>query len=305
MARVAVVIPVYNRSAIVKRAIASVLRQEFTDFELIVVDDGSSDDTASTVAAIEDDRLKLLHQPIRSGANAARNRGIIEATAPILTFLDSDDEYLPEKLGVVVDRFERSPDLGALVDSYLAIVPGENNGLPQDKINPVIETSEEFLDALFGSSIHCRRLRKSTSGISIRRDVAIRAGLFDEVIERRQDLEFLARVAKVARCATCDRPLWIKHETPDSISAGNKGFVAATIVVCRRNPEYLTDHVLSGGLARDVVRYLYELALAGQWQELRRDIRLLAQELGSARLLRLLIRRLLPDRRRRRLTLRA
>src|ERR1700733_847645 len=99
MARIAVVIPVYNRGAIVRRAVDSVLGQEFTDFELIVVDDASSDDTADIVAAIDDPRLRLLHQPGRPGGNAARNRGIREATAPLIALLDSDDEYLPAKLG--------------------------------------------------------------------------------------------------------------------------------------------------------------------------------------------------------------
>jgi glycosyltransferase involved in cell wall biosynthesis len=287
MPQIAVVMPVYNRSAMVRRAIDSVLRQDFADFELIVVDDGSSDDTVDVVTAIDDPRLRLLRQTSRRGANAARNRGILESTSPIIAFLDSDDEYLPEKLGVLIDMFERQPDLGALVDSYEIRWDGMD-APPQVRSNPVIETSDEFLAALFGSSVHCRRLLKSASGTTLRRHVAIEAGLFDEAIERRQDLEFLARVARVTRCATSDRPLWMKHHTGDSITATSRGFIPATIVLCRRNPELLTDRALRGALAHDVLRHLHGAAREGKWSAILEDARLLSAEFGWWQLIRLL-----------------
>ena len=175
---VAVVIPVRNRRSVVVRAIESVLKQEFIDFELVVVDDGSSDDTADVVDAILDPRLRLIRQDSASGANAARNRGVAETTAPIVAFLDSDDEYCPDKLAVVVEIFARQPDLGALLDSYAIINPARRDGRAEDLINPPIDTSEAFLRALFDSNVKARRLRKATSGLSVRREVALKAGPF-------------------------------------------------------------------------------------------------------------------------------
>ncbi|HVF37605.1 MAG TPA: glycosyltransferase family 2 protein, partial [Sphingomicrobium sp.] len=95
---ISVVMPVYNRADSVGRAVASVLAQDFPDFELIVVDDGSTDGTAEAVSAEIDPRLRLIRLPGNAGGNAARNRGIEAARAPLIAFLDSDDAYLPHKL---------------------------------------------------------------------------------------------------------------------------------------------------------------------------------------------------------------
>ena len=95
--QVSVVIPTYNRAHILGRAIDSVLQQTHRDLELIIVDDGSSDGTAALVRGIEDPRVRYVHQQNR-GVSAARNRGIAEARAEWLAFLDSDDEWLPQKL---------------------------------------------------------------------------------------------------------------------------------------------------------------------------------------------------------------
>lgn len=96
--QVSVVIPTYNRAHILGRAIASVLGQTYTDLELVVVDDGSTDGTASLMQGFSDPRLRYVPQPQNRGVSAARNRGIAEARGEWLAFLDSDDEWLPQKL---------------------------------------------------------------------------------------------------------------------------------------------------------------------------------------------------------------
>src|ERR1700752_2956055 len=107
----AVVMPVYNRAATVGRAIQSVLSQEFQDFELIIVDDGSTDGTPDVVASFADPRLRFIRLPANAGGNAARNRGIDAGTAPLITFLDSDDHYLSNKLEFAVHYFEDRPEV--------------------------------------------------------------------------------------------------------------------------------------------------------------------------------------------------
>lgn len=92
-----VIIPAYNREKTIRRTIESVLRQTFQMFEIIVVDDGSADSTKSVVESIQDDRLRYIYQD-NQGAQVARNRGIIEADGEWIAFLDSDDEWVPEKL---------------------------------------------------------------------------------------------------------------------------------------------------------------------------------------------------------------
>ncbi len=96
--QVSVVIPTFNRAHILGRAIESVLNQTYTDLELIVVDDGSVDDTEAIVAKIPDTRLRYVRQARNRGVSAARNRGIAEARGEWLAFLDSDDLWLSHKL---------------------------------------------------------------------------------------------------------------------------------------------------------------------------------------------------------------
>src|SRR5436190_1011588 len=104
MVQFSVVVPTYNRAPTLPQAIESVLAQKNADFELIVVDDGSTDDTSAVVARFGDARIAYLHQPNR-GVSAARNAGAARAGGRLIVFLDSDDELLPDTL----ERFSRSP----------------------------------------------------------------------------------------------------------------------------------------------------------------------------------------------------
>jgi len=283
MPAVAVIMPVYNRAATVRRAIDSVLAQDFGDFELIVADDGSTDDTREVVAAIPDPRVKLLRAERNQGSNAARNRGIKAATAPLLTFLDSDDVYLPHKLGFVVRRFEERPELDVLLDSFTKEFPAGDGRKPAQRRNPVIDTTADFVSALFN-----RRLWKATSAISIRRDAAIRAGVFDEDLKRRQDFDFLIRASAVGQCASTDEVTWVKSWTPGAISDDLRSFVPATIELCRRHPAYFATPEYRPGLARDVARHFGRLFAARQFADAARDAGALRRQFGTGGLVRLL-----------------
>ena len=109
---VSVVIPAYNRAATIVAAIDSVLRQTWTDFELIVVDDGSTDGTLAAAAAVADPRLRLVPAPRNLGAAGARNLGVEEARGTWIAFQDSDDEWLPEKLAKQMARLATPPAAG-------------------------------------------------------------------------------------------------------------------------------------------------------------------------------------------------
>src|SRR5262245_26703612 len=95
---VSVIVPVYNRVDLLKDAVRSVLAQSFADFELIVVDDGSTADIAGALRPFEDGRIRLMRHDVNRGAAAARNSGIAEARGKFCAFLHSDDQWHPEKL---------------------------------------------------------------------------------------------------------------------------------------------------------------------------------------------------------------
>lgn len=104
---VSVVIPTYNRAKYVTETIDSVLSQSYTDYEIIVVDDGSTDNTREALAPYMD-RIRYIHQQ-NSGVSAARNRGIKAARGKWIAFLDSDDIWLPEKLAVQIKDISKYP----------------------------------------------------------------------------------------------------------------------------------------------------------------------------------------------------
>jgi glycosyltransferase involved in cell wall biosynthesis len=274
--------PAYNRADVIARAIDSVLAQDLADFELIVVDDGSSDGTVEVVRGYDDPRVRLVELGRNRGSNAARNEGIRSASAPLIAFLDSDDAFLPHKLSTGVGEFERNPDLDVLVDSFVKLNPPGAKREKIDRLNPRLTSTQEFARRLFS-----RELWKPTSAVTVKREAALRAGLFAEDVRRRQDLEFLIRLTEVANCASTDEITWVKHWSPDSISV-HRGFVTSTIDLVRRHPQYLDRPEYRVGLAKDLARHLMRLMSDGRYGEAVRATRLLVKEFGIARTGRLL-----------------
>src|SRR5262249_7632046 len=126
---VSVILTTFERSALVRRAIDSVLRQTLDDFELIVGDDGSADDTNETLARIEDPRVSVIRHDINLGLGDARNSGIRRAKGSFACFLDDDDEWLPSKLAVQVAAFQAQDDGADVLVYSQAIV---DDGLATD-----------------------------------------------------------------------------------------------------------------------------------------------------------------------------
>jgi glycosyltransferase involved in cell wall biosynthesis len=123
MPRVSVVIPAYNHGRFVAAAVHSVLTQTMADLELIVVDDGSTDDTLAVVESIRDPRLRVIAQR-NGGTHDAINAGLQASDSPLLAILNSDDAYEPERLAQTVAVLDREPDV-ALVGSHIQVVDAD------------------------------------------------------------------------------------------------------------------------------------------------------------------------------------
>lgn len=117
MADVTVVIPLYNKGPYILRALSSVARQNYQNFEVIVVNDGSTDNSGEVAESLRDPRVRVIHQK-NAGPGAARNHGIAEAKTPLVAFLDADDEWLPEYLETAVRAFEANRELGCLTQGF-------------------------------------------------------------------------------------------------------------------------------------------------------------------------------------------
>ena len=121
---ISVIVPLFNKERYVLRAINSILTQSFHDFEIVVVNDGSTDCGPEIVRQVHDPRIRLIDQG-NAGVSAARNRGIWEAKSGLIGFLDADDEWLPQFLETIVALTQRYPKAGAYATGYLLLKGGD------------------------------------------------------------------------------------------------------------------------------------------------------------------------------------
>jgi len=183
MPQVAVIIPAYNQSQYLRQAIQSVLDQTFIDWEAVIVDDGSSDDTRNVAHSFTDSRLRYIYQENR-GLSAARNTGIRSSTAPYLSFLDSDDMFLPEKLALLLDALEQQPELGMVAGQ--AIPVDENN----QRVGKIMDTPlpQQPERLLLGNPLH-------VGSVLLRRSWQEQAGFFDESLRSYEDWDMWLRLS--------------------------------------------------------------------------------------------------------------
>ena len=208
---VSVIIPTYNRGWILKEAIDSVLAQDFKDYELIVVDDGSSDNT-SEVLDTYGQNIIVLGQA-NKGVSAARNRGIAEAGGQLVAFLDSDDLWLPRKLSRQVDFFNLNPD--AVINQTEEI--WIRNDVRVNPKNRHRKPSGMIFERSLGLCL------VSPSAVMIRKTLLDVVGLFDENLPACEDYDLWLRISCRYPVHLIDTPLIIKrggHEDQLSKAAG-------------------------------------------------------------------------------------
>jgi glycosyltransferase involved in cell wall biosynthesis len=195
--RVSVVIATYNYARFVAGALESALGQTFRDLEVIVVDDGSTDDTTAVVRAfLADGRLRYVRADHR-GQPQVKNAGVRLARAPLVAFLDADDLWMPTKLERQVGLFESDPGLGLVYARRLLI---DEQGWPLEYEQPELYRGD-VAGPLFARNFVC------FSSAVARREVLEREGLFDEGLELAIDFDLWLRVARHYRFDYVDEPL--------------------------------------------------------------------------------------------------
>ncbi len=197
---VSVILPTYNRSVFLGRAIRSVLAQSYGDFELLVVDDASTEDPTPVVAAFADDRVRLIRHEVNRGNAAARNTAIREARGRFLAFLDDDDEWTPDKLALQVPVLESSEADEALVYCARRLVSTEG-------VVGVDAPGKEgwVLDELLPWGL------MSCPSVLLKAEVLDSVGLFDERLSRGVDDDLWRRIARHHRVKYLDEVLVVCH----------------------------------------------------------------------------------------------
>jgi glycosyltransferase involved in cell wall biosynthesis len=215
---VSVVIPAYNSGKYIGRCIDSVLAQTLEAEELIVVDDGSTDNTARIVADYGS-RIIFIQQE-NSGASAARNTGVQRATSEWIAFLDADDEWLSEKLSMQVEHLRRNPELVWAGTNYIhCLCEEERRGaVVEPEQGDKLLSGKEYFDDFFNAFLlHCGCW---TGALIIKKDAIIQAGFFRPGQLMANDLDMWFRIAyRWPRFGYISKPLAIYHlNIPKSIS---------------------------------------------------------------------------------------
>lgn len=199
MPAVSVVIPTFNRAHMVCQAVESVLAQDFTDYELIVVDDGSTDDTASVLEK-HTPRIKIVRQSHR-GVSAARNTGIDASHGRWIAFLDSDDLWLPRKLSVQFDFFQTHPEARICQTEEIWV----RNGV---RVNPK-RRHRKPSGMIFERSLQLCLV--SPSAVMMRRELFDTLGRFDQRLPACEDYDLWLRISCRYPIYRIDTPLIVKR----------------------------------------------------------------------------------------------
>ncbi len=187
---ITVVLPTYNRAGRAERAVRSALAQTHDDLDLVVVDDGSTDDTVARLEAIADPRLRVLRHAANRGAQAARNTGVAAATGEFVAWLDSDDVWHPDKLRRQLALFEAGgPELGTVYCWYAFV---DDRGEVLDVGRP------EARGWVFDQLLHTSWTGTSSTVVT-RRSLLREAGPFDETLPSAQDWDMCLRLARLGR----------------------------------------------------------------------------------------------------------
>ena len=199
MIQVSVIIPTYNRKALLSRALRSVLAQNDAAFEIIIVDDGSTDGTREM---IEKDfpSVHYFYQA-NQGPAAARNRGIERARGEWIAFLDSDDEWLPEKLRTQLDFFENNPDFLIHQTEEIWIRNGK-------RVNPM-KKHQKHGGWIFEKCLPLCLI--SPSAVMMHRRLFDEIGLFDESLPACEDYDLWLRVTSQFPAGLTEKPYVMKY----------------------------------------------------------------------------------------------
>lgn len=227
---VSVVIPAYNAAAFINQAVDSALAQTYPQRDILVVNDGSIDDTARVLEAYGD-AIQVIHQP-NGGLSNARNRGICAARSEFVALLDADDRWLPSKLTRQVEVLQAHPQIGFCSTRTLVEAP---DGTP---------TGEWLCPQLDGNLLRTLFLRNgsipgSGSGVLARRVLFDQAGLFDETLRSLEDIDMWMRLAAVTDYVCIDEPLTVIVKHPDSMSRNLEVMRTAALQVMRKNRRLL------------------------------------------------------------------
>lgn len=228
---VSIIIPAYNAELYIEKAINSILIQSHQNFEIIVVNDGSTDSTETIVKQYFDTRIQLISQP-NGGMSNARNAGLRVAIGDFISFLDSDDYWLPEKLEKQVSLLQDNPGLGFCSTQTRVETP--DGEFVNDWLCPVINIST--LHTIMSESAS---IAGSASSVLARKEVQLKAGFFDESLTGLEDTDMWIRFSAISNYCCIPETLTVILKRPNSVSRSLSNMRNSGLEVLQKNRHLL------------------------------------------------------------------
>lgn len=207
---ISIVMSVYNGGSYLKGAIDSILAQTFTDFEFVIIDDGSTDESAKIIRSYSDPRIRFLEQENR-GLVASLNRGIKLSNAVYIARQDADDLSGPTRLEKQLGYLERNPEV-LIVGSSIRVIDVSGKELHDHRV--LLNDTELRQELLVRSSF-------AHGSVVFRKDEALKAGLYNQAFWPAEDYEFWLRLSKYGQLGNIDEPLYKYRENSAGISMKN------------------------------------------------------------------------------------
>jgi glycosyltransferase involved in cell wall biosynthesis len=208
--KVSVIIPAYNSEEYISSAVKSVLNQTHSDLELIIIDDGSTDNTKKIVDFFDDLRIKYIYQK-NAGVAVARNNGIKNSTGEYIAFLDADDIWKPEKLQVQLDKILAEDDVCMIYSAFEMLYKGSN----RTKIYRYNHNEQNFTEKLITDPF---KTVPYPSTVILKKSYLDRTGDFNQEFKTGEDWDLWLRLLALGKCSYIDEPLVKKLTHDESIT---------------------------------------------------------------------------------------
>lgn len=241
---VSIIIPTFNRAHLIEHSIRSVLNQTYPWFELLVVDDGSTDNTRDVVEQIADERVRYIAMTKNQGAATARNYGVKCAKYDYIAFQDSDDAWESEKLEKEMRILTRTAeDVGLIYSAYRY----HSVGGTIDGIGPDITLEEEYKNGyIFPFLLDLNLVAPPT--VIVKRQVWEETGGFDERFRWLEDYEWILRLSQKYKVVFVNEPLVQVHGTIESVSGNTLGVMMANCLIIAMYKKQMIEYGLLEGV---------------------------------------------------------
>ncbi len=245
--RISVIIPTYNRAEFLVEAIRSVLNQTFKDYEIIIVDDGSTDNTKAVLQKFSN-KIRYFYQE-NKGVSTARNRGIKEASGEYIAFLDSDDIWKINKLSKQIELIESNTKIGLVCCLMDAV---DSKGKLLNQIKPKVYPGRNFEEAILRGATY-------PSTFFIRRECFEEVGLFNENIVIFEDLDLYLRIVLKFKILIDNEPLVYYRIHSSSLTKNDLKVYQSQIVFARKWLKYCHQNNLKIFLFEKIRKYSFLL----------------------------------------------